>query len=190
MTARYQRIQTYQADRQRLAVRKGMADEIAKLLQGDALVAYLAEEHMRYILSDASVRLRLLTNGRYLLKLDESKDFIICDNYNGGLTRPVSSLSGGETFLVSLSLALALSGKIQLNGENPLEFFFLDEGFGTLDPQLLEVVMDSLERLRQANMTIGVISHVPELRNRINRRLMVAPAGMGGEGSKVYIEKS
>jgi exonuclease SbcC len=122
--------------------------------------------------------------------MDERKDFIICDNGNGGLTRPVSSLSGGETFLVSLSLALALSNKIQLNGKNPLEFFFLDEGFGTLDPQLLEVVMDSLEKLQKESLTIGVISHVPELRNRISRRLIVTPAGLNGEGSKVKIEKA
>lgn len=104
--------------------------------------------------------------------------------------RPVSSLSGGETFLVSLSLALALSGKIQLNSRNPLEFFFLDEGFGTLDPRLLEVVMDSLEKLRGGNLTIGVISHVPELRNRISRRIIVIPASVSGDGSRIRIEKS
>jgi exonuclease SbcC len=124
------------------------------------------------------------------LTLDENKDFCVTDNTNGGIARPVSSLSGGETFLVSFSLALALSGKIQLNGRNPLEFFFLDEGFGTLDPQLLEVVMDSLEKLRQENLTIGVISHMPELRNRISRRLIVTAASPDGTGSRVRIEKA
>ena len=190
MEAQYETQQQYLNDYQRIVRQKAMADEIFKLLQGNAFVAYIAEEHMRYILIDASRRLQYLTNGRYRLHLDEKKDFIICDNFNGGLERPVTSLSGGETFLVSLSLALALSSKIQLNGTSPLEFFFLDEGFGTLDAQLLDVVMDSLERLQNENMVIGIISHVPELRNRIASKLIVIPAGLNGEGSKVMIERT
>ena len=143
---------------------------------------------MQYILEDASARLAVLTNGRYGLQMDEKKDFMICDSGNGGLTRPATSLSGGETFLVSLALALALSSKIQLNGRNPLEFFFLDEGFGTLDPRLLDTVMDSLEKLQKESFAIGIISHVPELRERISRRLLVTPAGLNGEGSKVRVD--
>ena len=184
LESQYQHFERIMEDRRRLVSKKDMADEIQKLLQGNAFVAYIAEEHLRYILKDASKRLEVLTGGRYMLRMDDKKDFIICDNGNGGLTRPVSSLSGGETFLVSLSLALALSNKIQLNGKNPLEFFFLDEGFGTLDPQLLEIVMDSLERLQKESLTIGIISHVPELRNRISRRLIVTPASLNGDGQQ------
>jgi exonuclease SbcC len=191
---RYQKIEEYQKQQTILADRKALADELIKLLQGDSLVAYIAEEHLHYILKDASARLAMLTNKRYVLRLDPGggpgKDFIIQDNTNGGISRPVSSLSGGETFLVSLSLALALSSQIQLKGVNPLEFFFLDEGFGTLDPQLLEVVTDSLEKLRHENLTVGIISHVPELRNRISRRLIVTPASFNGTGSRVRIEKA
>jgi exonuclease SbcC len=187
---RFAKIKQYRGERRETVNRKAMVDEITKLLQGEAFVAYIAEEHMRYILWDASRRLEMLTGGRYRLIMDENKDFSVADNTNGGIARPVSSLSGGETFLVSLSLALALSGKIQLNGRNPLEFFFLDEGFGTLDPQLLEVVVDSLEKLRQENLTIGVISHMPELRNRISRRLLVTAASPDGTGSRVRVEKA
>lgn len=191
---RYQKIKEYQKQQKTLAARKSVADELVKLLQGDALVAYIAEEHMHYILRDASARLAMLTNKRYALLMDQtpgsSKDFIIQDNTNGGISRPVSTLSGGETFLVSLSLALALSSQIQLKGVNPLEFFFLDEGFGTLDPQLLETVIDSLEKLRHENLTVGIISHVLELRTRISRRLIVTPATVSGTGSRVRIEKA
>jgi exonuclease SbcC len=102
----------------------------------------------------------------------------------------VTSLSGGETFLTSLSLALALSEQIQLKGQSPLEFFFLDEGFGTLDYDLLDTVIDSLERLSKKERVIGLISHVPELRSRISRRLIVEPPTIQGEGSKVTIERS
>lgn len=102
----------------------------------------------------------------------------------------VTSLSGGETFLTSLSLALALSEQIQLKGQSPLEFFFLDEGFGTLDRSLLDNVMDSLERISKKERMIGLISHVPELRGRIGRRLMVEPPASVGEGTRVFIEKA
>jgi exonuclease SbcC len=190
LQVRFVKVQQYQKERREVGARKAMVDEIVKLFQGDGFVAYIAEEHLRYILWDASRRLEFLTGGRYLLRLDDNKDFSVVDNTNGGIARPVSSLSGGETFLVSLSLALALSGKIQLNGRHPLEFFFLDEGFGTLDPQLLEVVMDSLEKLRREKMTIGVITHMPELRNRISRRLIVTGASPDGTGSLVRIEKA
>jgi exonuclease SbcC len=102
--------------------------------------------------------------------------------------RPVSTLSGGETFLASLALALALSAQIQLRGRYPLEFFFLDEGFGTLDQELLESVIASLEKLYMERLTVGVISHVPELRARLPRRLIVQPADAEGGGSRVTVE--
>src|SRR6185437_12177676 len=96
----------------------------------------------------ASERLGFLTKRRYALEVDSAGGFVIRDDANGGIRRPVSTLSGGETFLASLALALALSGQIQLRGKYPLQFFFLDEGFGTLDPDLLEVVVSALESLR------------------------------------------
>ena len=95
---------------------------------------------------DASERLKKITNGRYSIELDgddfnENKEtgnydvanFVIRDDFNGGTRRIPKSLSGGEVFLTSLSLALALSSKIQLKNNAPLETFFLDEGFGSLD---------------------------------------------------------
>ena len=71
-----------------------------------------------------------------------------------------------------------------------MEFFFLDEGFGTLDPELLDVVMSTLENLRMERMTIGVISHVPELRQRMQRRLVVEPAEPAGRGTRVRLERA
>ena len=74
-----------------------------------------------------------MTGSSYGLETDGSGMFIIRDYKNGGVSRPASTLSGGETFMASLALALALSSQIQMKGAAPLEFFFLDEGFGTLD---------------------------------------------------------
>ncbi len=90
--------------------------------------------------------------------------------------RGVNTLSGGETFLVSLSLALSLSQEICTRNLRSSEFFFLDEGFGTLDARLVDTVMDSLEKLRGDRFSIGIISHVEELKHRINRKLTVKKA--------------
>ena len=92
--------------------------------------------------------------------------------------------------MTSLALALALSSQIQLKGQSPLEFFFLDEGFGTLDNNLLDTVIDALERLSTKERVIGLISHVPEMKNRITRRLVVEGPVVDGTGSRVYLEKA
>lgn len=165
-------------------------EELRKVLKGNDFVEFLAKEQLDYVARHASERLKQLTRNRYALETDAESGFVMRDDSNGGVKRPVTTLSGGETFLTSLSLALSLSSQIQLRGEHPLEFFFLDEGFGTLDPELLEVVMSTLEELNLGNMTIGVISHVPEMRQRMNRRLIVEPAEAAGRGSRVVIERA
>lgn len=165
-------------------------EQIQKLLKGNSFVEFIAEERLRYVAREATETLGLLTRYRYALEIDTENGFVIRDNGNGGVIRLVSTLSGGETFLTSLSLALALSKQIQLKGQSPLEFFFLDEGFGTLDSTLLDLVMDSLERLSSTQRVIGLISHVPELKSRIQRRLIVEPPQVDGGGSRVRLEKS
>lgn len=166
----------------------GKLQQLAELFRGNAFVQFIAEEQLLNVVMEASQRLGELTHNKYALELSADGNFVIRDDANGGMKRAVTTLSGGETFLTSLALALALSNQIQLRGQYPLEFFFLDEGFGTLDPELLETVMNSLERLHSQQMTIGVISHVAELRFRINRRLVVEPAEKGGRGTRVSLE--
>lgn len=166
-----------------------LLDEINKLIMGNKFVEYVATNQLKYIALEASKRLGSITRGRYALEIDENLNFIMRDNMNGGQRRSVDSLSGGETFLTSLSLALALSSQIQLKGSSPLEFFFLDEGFGSLDTELLEVVMGSLENLHNDQLSIGIISHVEELKNRVPVKLLVSPCDVG-KGSRVKIEYS
>ncbi|WP_054956669.1 AAA family ATPase [Paenibacillus dakarensis] len=162
--------------------------KLQSCLRGNAFVEYIAEEQLMQVSQSASQRLRFLTKQRYSLEVDSGGGFVIRDDANGGVRRPVSTLSGGETFLTSLSLALALSAQIQLRGQYPLEFFFLDEGFGTLDPELLDTVITSLEKLHNDQLTVGIISHVPELRARLARKLVVQPAGQAGGGSQIILE--
>ncbi|MDP4125712.1 MAG: AAA family ATPase [Bacillota bacterium] len=177
-----------ESERQRLSHRRGLLKTLQTVFKGNAFVEFIAQEQLSNVSLDASERLKQLTNQRYALEVDAEGGFIMRDDANGGVRRPVSSLSGGETFLTALALALALSTQIQLRGESPLEFFFLDEGFGTLDTDLLETVMNTLEKLHLQNLTIGIISHVPELKNRLARRLVVSAAEAGGAGSKVKLE--
>lgn len=177
-----------EGERQTLSHRRSLLKTLQTVFKGNAFVEFIAQEQLGNVSLDASERLKQLTNQRYALEVDAEGGFIMRDDANGGARRPVNSLSGGETFLTALALALALSTQIQLRGESPLEFFFLDEGFGTLDTDLLETVMNTLEKLHLQNLTIGIISHVPELKNRLARRLVVSPAQAGGAGSKVKLE--
>ena len=154
---------------------------LKKLIEGNRFVEFVAEEYLQTVAVNASTRLLSLTDGRYFLRYE--KGFTVGDNFNGGLARPVYTLSGGETFLVSLSLALALGAEICARSR-PIEFFFLDEGFGTLDNKLVDTVMDSLERLRNEHFTIGIISHVEELKCRIDRKILVEKA-TEESGSKI-----
>lgn len=179
-----------QEELKQVSRKKDMLEQIQKLLKGNAFVEFISEERMRYIAREATETLGELTKFRYSIELDAENGFVIRDNANGGVLRSVASLSGGETFLTSLSLALALSSQLQLKGQSPLEFFFLDEGFGTLDNNLLDTVLDSLERLSSRQRVIGLISHVPEMKNRISRRLIVTPPDRAGSGSQISIEKA
>jgi exonuclease SbcC len=179
-----------QTEQKGISKNKDMLEQIQKLLKGNGFIEFISEERMRYIAREASETLGDLTKFRYSIELDSENGFVIRDNANGGVLRSVASLSGGETFLTSLSLALALSSQLQLKGQSPLEFFFLDEGFGTLDNTLLDTVIDSLERLSSSKRVIGLISHVPEMKSRINRRLIVEAPNREGKGSRIGIEKA
>ena len=92
---------------------------------------------------------------------------------NGGKVRSVKTLSGGQTFQAALCLALALSDSIQKTSESKQNFFFLDEGFGSLDKEALEVVFDTLKSLRKENRIVGVISHVEEMQQEIDTFLKI-----------------
>jgi exonuclease SbcC len=162
--------------------------KLQQVLKGNSFVEFLAEEQLVRVARDASERLGLLTRQRYAIEVDSQGGFIMRDDANGGVRRPVSTLSGGETFLTSLALALALSAQIQLRGEYPLQFFFLDEGFGTLDGDLLDTVITALEKLHTNSLSVGVISHVHELRLRLPKKLIVDPAEPSGRGTRIKLE--
>ena len=148
---------------------------VYELVKESKFMEFIAEVYLKDIAREAERRVLSLTSGRYGLIYNE-RGFYVTDNLSGGKTRPALSLSGGETFLVSLSLALALSSQISRRAMKTLEFFFLDEGFGTLDDDLIDAVTASLENLRKSNLTVGLITHVAELKNRIGAKIEVTGA--------------
>jgi exonuclease SbcC len=163
-------------DQVRLGRFKTLADE----LQANHFMAYVLEESMGRLADLASVELFRISDGRYSL-IPEKGGFDVIDHHNADERRSVATLSGGETFLASLALALALAGSVRdLAGSSAaarLDAIFIDEGFGALDPETLGVVLDALERLRESERMVGVISHVDELAQRIPQGLVVTKNG-------------
>ncbi len=130
------------------------------------------------LIEKANIYLDML-NRRYLLKRSESSDLAIevIDTFYGDQVRPTDNLSGGESFLVSLALALGLS---DLSSQRTaVESLFLDEGFGTLDSETLETALSALDTLNATGKTIGVISHVEALKERISSKIEVRPLSGG-----------
>ncbi|MCD8307659.1 MAG: SMC family ATPase [Clostridia bacterium] len=164
-------------DYKKAAHKKELIDELSKLIGKGEFLNFVAEEYLADISDDASEMLSRLSKGQFCLKY-EGKKFIILDNFDEGKPRQVNTLSGGETFLVSLSLALSLSKITSGRSEKMIEFFFLDEGFGSLDTRLCDEVVDALEtvRIKYPEFTIGVISHVEELMQRIENKILVDKA--------------
>ncbi|MGN1160418.1 MAG: SbcC/MukB-like Walker B domain-containing protein, partial [Lachnospiraceae bacterium] len=180
-------VKQLEEEKKALEHKKAILSELMTLFKGKKFVEYVARERLNYVAGEASETLLEITGGVFGLELRESGEFVIRDYKNGGIARNVNSLSGGELFLVSLSLALALSTQIQLKGTAPLEFFFLDEGFGTLDDNLLDTVMDSLDTLHHDRRKIGIISHVDAIKERVPVKLIVTPAKAGEGGSRIEI---
>nr|WP_241879517.1 SbcC/MukB-like Walker B domain-containing protein [Psychrobacter sp. PraFG1]UNK06332.1 hypothetical protein MN210_07265 [Psychrobacter sp. PraFG1] len=110
---------------------------------------------------------------RYILVRDENSplELNVIDDYQGGLIRSTKNLSGGEGFLISLALALGLSSMASQNIQ--VDSLFLDEGFGTLDEDSLDVALNTLTNLQQEGKLIGIISHVQALKDRIHTQIRV-----------------
>lgn len=168
--------------------KRGMAEDLYKKFNKGGFVNFLTTKKLRGVIENASYHINRITNGRYRLYTDDECNFYVIDMFNEGIKRKVGTLSGGEIFIVSLCLALALSKQLQLKGKIPLEFFFLDEGFGSLDNKLLDKVMEAIESIRkEENIKIGIITHLEDLKVRIDKKLQVEKAISGERGTRVKI---
>lgn len=155
---------------------------LSNSLRANEFQQYLLQEVESRLLTGAGELLYDISDGRYRLALDGG-DYVVQDLWNAGETRGVKTLSGGETFLASLSLAIALSD--YLAGNRILGALFLDEGFGTLDPQALDSVAGALENLRTQGRMVGVITHVESLSERLPSRLLISKSVAGSSVQRI-----
>jgi exonuclease SbcC len=170
------------ADRRRAVEQQQVAEALAGHLAANRFEKWLLDEAVQQLVHGASQILGELTGGAYALAVDaRSGGFLVVDHTNASQTRPARTLSGGETFLASLALALALAdhlgATLAATGTARLDALFLDEGFGTLDPDALDVVAAALDELGARGRMVGVVTHVRELADRLPVRFEVRKIG-------------
>lgn len=191
-----EKIQERQAQLEEVETRwrwvKALADTAGGTLAGKEkimLETYVQMAYFDRIIARANVRFLVMSGGQYELRRrreaennrsQSGLELDVVDHYNGS-QRSVKTLSGGESFKASLSLALGLSDEIQASaGGIRLDTMFVDEGFGSLDEESLQQAMESLAGLADGNRLVGIISHVPELKQRIEKQILVRKDRSGG----------
>ena len=180
--------------------KSGWLDELYKITTGLKsingnvnLETYVQMNYFEKILQRANVRLMKMTGGKFeLFRTNEqnknSKSGLEINVYDHfiGKFQPVKSVSGGESFMISLSLALGLSDEIQYRSSGiQLNSMFIDEGFGTLDEKLLPETINALSGLAEGNRIVGIISHISELKERISKQIVVKKDEVNGSSVEI-----
>ena len=159
------------------------------------LETYIQTTYFDRIIARANVRLMKMTGGQYDLKRrttaqnnvsQSGLELDVIDHYNG-TERSVRTLSGGESFKASLALALGLSDEVQMSTGIRLDTLFVDEGFGSLDPESLDQAYRTLANLTEGNRLVGIISHVADLKEKIDKQIVVSKAKSGGSHAEIRI---
>jgi exonuclease SbcC len=160
-----------------------VAADLAQAMGGGRFQTFVQGEALRILADEGSRKLEQLSAGRYRLAVaDTGKDFAVIDQWNAEDRRSVRTLSGGETFLASLALALALAETLPglaASQDVALDSIFLDEGFGSLDAEALDRAADALDSLRTADRMVCVITHLKELADRLPHRVVVHKSESG-----------
>ena len=160
---------------------------LGRLLQSNGFERWLLEEAVAGLVERANEHLLVLSGGQYSFVADETS-FNICDHHNADEVRLAKTLSGGETFLASLSLALALrdsQSEVATDGSARLDALFLDEGFGTLDPDALDVVTGAIEELSSHGRMVCVVTHIREVADRMPVRFEVSKGAVSSSVDRV-----
>jgi len=179
------------AERKAATSQQQVADALAGHLAANRFEKWLLDEALQHLVAGASTLLAELSGGAYALAVDtRSGGFAVIDHTHASQVRSARTLSGGETFLASLALALALADQVAglaVAGAARLEALFLDEGFGTLDPETLDVVATALDELGARGRMVGVVTHVRELAERLPIRFEVRKVGGAAAVDRVEV---
>lgn len=146
---------------------------LENIFRGQGFVQYISSIYLQQLCQHANERFHRMTRGQLSLQIGENNEFEIIDYLNEGKSRSVKTLSGGQAFQVSLSLALALAESVQSEASADKNFFFIDEGFGTQDTESVNIVFETMANLLKDNRIVGIISHVEELKERIPMSLTI-----------------
>lgn len=160
-------------ERDKLENRAGNLKTLFNLFKASGFVQFVSSIYLRQLCDYANERFHRMTRNQLSLQLNENNDFEIIDYLNEGRSRSVKTLSGGQSFQVSLSLALALAESVQTSVKAEKNFFFIDEGFGTQDVESVNIVFETLMNLQKENRIVGIISHVEELKEKISMALNI-----------------
>jgi exonuclease SbcC len=164
-------------EKEALEIRRADIDTLAKLFKSQGFVGFVSGMYLQNLCNQANERFSKMTRQALQLEIYETRpsefDFRVRDLLNEGRTRAVKTLSGGQKFQVALCLALALADNIHAQTQSTNNFFFLDEGFGSLDKDSLTEVFETLKSLRKENRIVGVISHVEDLQQEIESYITV-----------------
>lgn len=184
LTRAIERASKLREELEKLRAEQSVYHSLALDLRSDRFQAFLLEETFRELVSGASVRLWDLTK-RYRFEW-QNEAFHVIDHDNARQVRSADTLSGGETFLASLALALQLSEQVQkAAGATILDSLFIDEGFGSLDPEALDAAAGAIESLQTGGRMVGIITHIEELSLRLPARVKV---GKTTDGARLLLE--
>ena len=152
-----------------------LTQKLASYISRNAFVDYVSEEYLYLITQYANKFVYSISRGKYMLKYsnENSGEFLAIDNFNGGMTRSIKTLSGGERFIFSLSLALGVSQSIAVNNNKSFNFFFIDEGFGNLSDDYINDVLECFDSLIKLDFTVGFITHVEKMEEYIINKVVV-----------------
>jgi exonuclease SbcC len=161
-------------------VRLAYLSDLKNLFKASGFVRFVSQVFLENLCKQADQRFKKLTRNQLSLELDDKLNFVVRDFLHNGQIRSVKTLSGGQTFQASLSLALALSDSFNRSNSNSEHFFFMDEGFGSLDQESLRIVFEALQSLKFENRIVGIISHLEELQKEIDTYITVSNSGENG----------
>lgn len=175
--AQQDRSSRLQTELDQVSAQHALYERIYHDLSSRHLPDFLAKRILERVMTEGSQELEQLSSGRYRFELDENEELVVLDAWNAQEPRSVKTLSGGESFLASLALALALNRYLSQGIQ--LDSLFIDEGFGTLDAESLEMAASVVEKLQLSGKCVGIITHIPELAERFEARIEVIKSETG-----------
>ena len=159
--------------KEKLELRRADLKRMTSLFRSVGFVNYVSEVYLHNLAQQANERFHRMTSQQLQIEVSEKNNFIVRDLLNNGKTRGLNTLSGGQRFQAALCLALALADNVHTQLQSRENFFFLDEGFGSLDKESLQTVFETLKSLRKENRIVGVISHVEDLQQEMDVYLKI-----------------